>query len=161
MSSIEKTSSLSCNSITGEKNNMKQFILAAQDYNKTKCEETSSLLSRYLQVNIYKVYLIALFNLFFQLLGLTQDLYTFDPHNSVAVQFFMSLHELMTTLDSKSNLMWCGVTVLQHACKNPATHKALIHVYQFLPILSKLLGDNLTREKKIKLLTLMQVSDLK
>lgn len=64
----------------------------------------------------------------------------------------------MGNLDSKSNLIWCGVSVLQQACKNSATHKALIHTYQFLPILSRLLGDHLTREKKIKLLTLMQVS---
>lgn len=52
MNSFEKlsASASSCPAINGEKYNMKQFILAAQDYNKTKCEETASLLSRYLQV---------------------------------------------------------------------------------------------------------------
>lgn len=92
------------------------------------------------------------------MLGATLDLNTFDPNSNVVAEFYVSLHELMGNLESKSNLVWCGISVLQQACKNQAAHQALIHTYQFLPILSKLLGDHLTREKKIKLLTLMQVN---
>lgn len=44
--SLSNTSSL----MSGERHNMKQFIIAAQEYNKTKADETASLLSRYLQV---------------------------------------------------------------------------------------------------------------
>lgn len=68
----------------------------------------------------------------------------------------MSLHELMCGLESRSTLLWGGVNVLQQACRNRAAHFALIHTYHFLPILSRFLGDQLTREKKVRLLTLIQ-----
>lgn len=119
---------------------MKQFIIAASEYNKTKSEETVSVLSRTLQ-----------------LIGVSLDINTFDPNSSVVAEFFVSLHELMSGLDSRSPLVWFAITVLQQACRNQTAHKALIHTYQFLPILSRLLGDHLTRDKKRKLLTLMQV----
>lgn len=88
------------------------------------------------------------------------DINTFDPNSSVVAEFFVSLHELMSNLESRSPLVWFAVTVLQQACRNQAAHRALIHTYQFLPILSRALGDHLTRDKKRKLLTLMQVSSL-
>lgn len=93
-----------------------------------------------------------------QLLGVSLEASVFDPESSVVAEFFVSLHELMRGLDSRSPLVWYGAAVLQQACRNPAAQKALIHTYQFLPILSKLLGDHLTRDKKRKLLSLMQVS---
>lgn len=94
-------------------------------------------------------------------MAVTLDLNTFDPNSSVVAEFYVSLHELMSGLESRSNLIWYGVSVLQQACKNPAAHKALIKTYQFVPILSKILGEHLVREKKIRLLTLMQVSETK
>lgn len=84
------------------------------------------------------------------------DLSTFDPNSSVVAEFFVCLHELLYGLESRSALLWGGVNVLQQACRNRATHHALIHTYHFLPILTRFLGDQLTREKKLRLLTLIQ-----
>lgn len=88
---------------------------------------------------------------------MTIDLSVFDPNSSVVSEFFVSLHLLMTNLEQRSSIAWNCVEVLSNACRNPATRNVLIHTYQFLSPLSRLLGDQLTREKKIRLLTLMQV----
>lgn len=46
--------------------------------------------------------------------------------------------------------------VLSKACRNPGTRHVLIHTYQFLSPLARLLGDHLTPKKQVELLTLMQ-----
>lgn len=56
-------------------------------------------------------------------------------------------------------MAWGCVNVLTVACRHPASRQALIHTYQFLPPLSRLLSDNLIFEKKVKLLSLMQVCE--
>jgi hypothetical protein len=81
----------------------------------------------------------------------------FDPGNSVAAEFYVSLHELMSALEPKSGLVWCAIGVLQHACRNPAARCALVHTYRFAPILTRLLGSNLIQEKRIRVLQLLQV----
>jgi hypothetical protein len=81
----------------------------------------------------------------------------FDPGNSVAAEFYVSLHDLMSGLEPKSGLVWCAIGVLEHACHNPAARHALVHTYKFAPILTRLLGSNLIQEKKIRILQLLQV----
>ncbi|XP_069688459.1 protein CIP2A homolog L isoform X2 [Periplaneta americana] len=118
---------------------MKAFISSAMEYSKHRTEKTSSSLQRHLQI-----------------LGVTSDMSLFDPGSSVAAEFYVSLHELMSCLESQSVLVWCAIRVLQHACHNPAARHALIHTYKFAPILTKLLGTNLTQEKRIRVLQLLQ-----
>ncbi|KAF5292722.1 hypothetical protein FQR65_LT11190 [Abscondita terminalis] len=119
--------------------NMKQFINTVRDYVQTKGEDSANLLNRHLQ-----------------LISVTIDLSTFDPHTNIVAEFFVSLHELLSIIEPGSLLAWCCVNVLSAACKNSAARRALIHTYQFLPLLSRLLGNQLTDEKKLRLLTLMQ-----
>ncbi|KAB0793288.1 hypothetical protein PPYR_12908 [Photinus pyralis] len=119
--------------------NMKEFINVQKDYAQTKAEDSANLMVRHLQ-----------------LLSVTIDLSTFDPHVSVVAEFFVSLHRLLSAVEPGSLLAWCSVNVLCVACKNAAARTALIHTYQFLPLLSRLLGNQLTMEKKLRLLTLMQ-----
>lgn len=87
---------------------------------------------------------------------MTIDLSMFDPNTSVVSEFFVSLHELVSNLEPRSSIAWNCVEVLSNACRNPGTRNVLIHTYQFLSPLARLLGDQLTHEKKVKLLTLMQ-----
>lgn len=91
-----------------------------------------------------------------QALSVTIDLSMFDPTTTVVSEFFVSLHELLTHLEPRSTIAWNCVEVLSNACRNPGTRNVLIHTYQFLSPLARLLGDQLTQEKKVKLLTLMQ-----
>ncbi|XP_022915761.2 protein CIP2A homolog L [Onthophagus taurus] len=119
--------------------NMKMFINATRDYCNNSTEETASLLTRHLQI-----------------LCVTIDLSIFDPHTSVACEFFVSLHELLTCLEARSPIAWCCVSVLNTCCRNYAARVALIETYHFLPPLSRLLGDHLSKEKKIRLLSLLQ-----
>lgn len=63
----------------------------------------------------------------------------FDPGTSIAAEFYVSLHELMNTLASRTTLIWSAVDVLQNACRNAAARQALIHTYKFAPILARLL----------------------
>lgn len=84
------------------------------------------------------------------------DYSTFDPHKSIVPEFFICLHDLLSCLDSRSSLTWCCVSVLSVACRNLVARQALIHTYQFIPPLSRLIGDHLTHDRKVKLLTLMQ-----
>lgn len=88
---------------------------------------------------------------------MTIDVSVFDPHTNIAAEFFVTLHELMSKVEQRSSFAWHCVDVLTNACKNPAARHALIHTYQFIPSLSRLLGDQLSIEKKIRLLKLMQV----
>ncbi|KAK4873864.1 hypothetical protein RN001_013224 [Aquatica leii] len=119
--------------------NMKQFINTVRDYVQTRAEDSANLLNRHLQ-----------------LISVTIDLSAFDPHTNVVAEFFVSLYELLSIIESGSLLAWCCVNVLSAACKNSAARMALINTYQFLPLLSRLLGNQLTTEKKVRLLTLMQ-----
>ncbi|XP_068083238.1 protein CIP2A isoform X2 [Anabrus simplex] len=79
----------------------------------------------------------------------------FDPDSSVAAEFYVSLHELMSGLESRSSLTWCAIGTLQHACRNPSARAALIHTYKFTPILTRLLGAQLIHDKKLRVLQLL------
>ncbi|XP_031829218.1 uncharacterized protein LOC116425514 isoform X2 [Nomia melanderi] len=62
----------------------------------------------------------------------------------------------MNSLASRTTLIWSTVDVLQNACRNAAARQALIHTYKFAPILARLLEANLTTEKRIRVLKLLQ-----
>lgn len=67
------------------------------------------------------------------------DLSIFDPGTNIAAEFYVSLHELMNSLASRTTLIWSAVDVLQNACRNAAARQALIHTFKFAPILARLL----------------------
>nr|CAD7260768.1 unnamed protein product [Timema shepardi] len=90
------------------------------------------------------------------ILGVTSDLSIFDPGSSIAAEFYVSLHELMAGLESRSGLMWSAISTLHHACRNPSARVALIHTYKYTPILTKLLGSHLIQEKRLRVLQLLQ-----
>ncbi|KAK4873807.1 hypothetical protein RN001_013167 [Aquatica leii] len=134
------SATLETSGITNDKYyNMKQFINTVRDYVQTKAEDSVNLLYRHLQ-----------------LISNNTDLSIFDPHTNVVAEFFVCLHELLSTIEPGSLLEWCCINVLKTACKNSAARMALIHTYQFLPLLSKILDDRLNTEKKLRLLILMQ-----
>ncbi|PSN46209.1 hypothetical protein C0J52_13148 [Blattella germanica] len=118
---------------------MKTIITSALEYSKHRSEKVYNFLHRQLQ-----------------LLGVNPDLSVFDPGSSIAVEFFVSLHELLSNLDPMSSILWVAIDVLKHACSNPAARQALIHTYKFSPILTKLLAENLIEDKKIRVLRLLQ-----
>ncbi|XP_015512989.2 protein CIP2A homolog [Neodiprion lecontei] len=118
---------------------MKAFIAAALEYSKHQSETTASALQRNLGT-----------------IGASLDLSIFDPGTSIATEFYVSLYELVSALPSRSSIIWSAVAVLQHACKNSAARQTLIHTYKFTPILTRLLEANLTAEKRIRVLQLIQ-----
>ncbi|XP_063915878.1 uncharacterized protein LOC135131937 isoform X2 [Zophobas morio] len=118
---------------------MKQLVNAIQLYFQTKREDTAMVINMHLQS-----------------LSVTIDLSIFDPHSTIAPQFFVSLYELMNKMEQRSSFAWNCVDVLSNICRNPPARQALIHTYQFVPSLSRLLSDQLSNEKKIRLLRLMQ-----
>ncbi|RZC39779.1 CIP2A, partial [Asbolus verrucosus] len=118
---------------------MKQLVNAIQMYFQTKREDTAMVINMHLQS-----------------LSVTIDLSVFDPHSNIAPQFFVSLYELMNKMEVRSPFAWNCVDVLTNVCRNPAARHALIHTYQFIPSLSRLLSDQMSIEKKIRLLRLMQ-----
>ncbi|CAG2061072.1 unnamed protein product [Timema podura] len=118
---------------------MKGFVSSALEYARHKTEKTFNTLQRYLQI-----------------LGVTSDLSIFDPGSSIAAEFYVSLHELMAGLESRSGLMWSAISTLHHACRNPSARVALIHTYKYTPILTKLLGSHLIQEKRLRVLQLLQ-----
>lgn len=118
---------------------MRAFISAASEYAKHPSESTISTIQRNLGV-----------------ISVSLDLSIFDPTTSIAAEFYVSLHELMNSLGSRTTLIWSTVDVLQNACKNTNARQALIHTYKFAPILARLLEANLTSEKRIRVLKLLQ-----
>ncbi|XP_026666939.1 uncharacterized protein LOC108621991 [Ceratina calcarata] len=119
--------------------NVRIFISAVVEYTKHPSETTASVLQRNLGV-----------------ISASLDLSIFDPGSSIAAEFYVSLHELMNSLGSRTTLIWSAVDVLQNACHNTAARHALIHTYKFAPILARLLEANLTSEKRIRVLKLLQ-----
>ncbi|KYQ57917.1 Protein CIP2A [Trachymyrmex zeteki] len=118
---------------------MRAFISAALEYTKHPSENVISAIQRSLGV-----------------ISATLDLSIFDPGTSVAAEFYVSLYELMNSIGSRSTLIWSAVDVLQNACRNVPARQSLIHIYKFAPILARLLEANLTTEKRIRVLKLLQ-----
>ncbi|XP_003702606.2 protein CIP2A [Megachile rotundata] len=118
---------------------MRTFISAVVEYTKHPSETTVSVLQRNLGV-----------------ISASLDLSIFDPGTSIAAEFYVSLHELMNSLASRTTLIWSAVDVLQNACRNASARQALIHTYKFAPILARLLEANLTSEKRVRVLKLLQ-----
>ncbi|XP_066586572.1 protein CIP2A homolog L [Prorops nasuta] len=118
---------------------LKNFISAFAEFTKRHNEKTSSDLQRALTA----------------ISGLP-DLHIFDPEKFIALEFYISLNELMNSLDSNSALMWSALNALQSVCRNVAAKQALIHTYKFTPTLTRLLEENLTTEKRKKVLRLLQ-----
>ncbi|XP_025991978.2 uncharacterized protein LOC105203182 [Solenopsis invicta] len=118
---------------------MRAFISAALAYTKHPSESVISVIQRNLGI-----------------ISASLDLSIFDPGTSVAAEFYVSLYELMNSLGSRSTLIWSAVDVLQNACRNVPTRQSLIHTYKFAPILARLLEANLTTEKRIRVLKLLQ-----
>lgn len=82
----------------------------------------------------------------------------FEPDTNLGAQFYVSLYELLfTNVDPQSKMAWNCVDVLCNACRNSSAKQALIDTYQFVPILSRMLGDQLDNLNKKKLLILLQV----
>lgn len=117
---------------------MKKFIAAALEYSRHHADSSSSALQRHLQI-----------------LASTTDITEFDPSSSVATEFYVSLHELMAGLESRSMLVWSAIAVLQKACTNPSAKKALIHTYKFIPILTRFLGTHHITDKQLRLLQVL------
>ncbi|XP_029668888.1 uncharacterized protein LOC115238883 [Formica exsecta] len=118
---------------------MRAFISAASDYTKHPSESATSAIQRSLGI-----------------ISVSLDLSIFDPGTSIAAEFYVSLYELMNSLGSRSTLIWTAVDVLQNACRNVPARQSLIHTYKFAPILARLLEANLTTEKRIRVLKLLQ-----
>ncbi|XP_072765120.1 protein CIP2A homolog L [Anoplolepis gracilipes] len=118
---------------------MRAFITAALDYSKHPSESATSAIQRSLGV-----------------ISVSLDLSVFDPGTNIAAEFYVSLYELMNSLGSRSTLIWSAVDVLQNACRNIPARQSLIHTYKFAPILARLLEANLTTEKRIRVLKLLQ-----
>lgn len=117
---------------------MKKFISAALEYSRHHADSSTSALQRHLQI-----------------LASTTDISEFDPTSSVAIEFYVSLHELMAGLESRSMLVWSAIAVLQKACTNPSAKKALIHTYKFIPILTRFLGSHHINDKQLRLLQVL------
>ncbi|XP_048006298.1 uncharacterized protein LOC125241731 isoform X2 [Leguminivora glycinivorella] len=131
-------SSNSCSNIPegGKYANSKAFVDAARQYETTHSEASVSLMNRYLN-----------------LLASTCDLSIFAPGRSEVCALFSSLWRVMR---EPGGPQWAGVAVLARACMEPSARHALTHTYKFMPILTQLLSNSISNDKKIKLLTVMQ-----
>ncbi|CAH1968382.1 unnamed protein product [Acanthoscelides obtectus] len=118
---------------------MKTIIEAINEYLKSRTDNSTSLIKKFLQA--YSV---------------TIDVNIFDPDKEYVAQFYVSLYELLSKLESHSQMIWDCVDVLSNAIRNCAAREALINTYQFGPLLARFLGDELTTMKKKTLLKLMQ-----
>ncbi|XP_061703960.1 uncharacterized protein LOC133515430 [Cydia pomonella] len=135
---VENCKSNSCSNISdgGKYANAKAFVDAARQYETTHSEVSVSLMNRYLN-----------------LLASTCDLSIFAPGRSEVCALFSSLWRVMR---DPGGPHWAGVALLSRACMEPSARLALTHTYKFMPILTQLLSDSISNDKKIKLLLVMQ-----
>ncbi|XP_050672793.1 uncharacterized protein LOC126970763 [Leptidea sinapis] len=116
--------------------NLKAFVNAAREFEATHSESAINLMTRYLG-----------------LIASSCDLSIFSPGRSEVCAFFSALWRVMCDARGPH---WGGVAVLSRASIEPNTRHALTHTYKFLPVLSRLLSDAISNEKKIKILSVMQ-----
>ncbi|XP_045455593.1 cingulin [Melitaea cinxia] len=116
--------------------NLKAFVNAAREFEATHSESAINLMTRYLG-----------------LIASSCDLSIFSPGRSEVCAFFSSLWRAMR--DGRGP-HWAGIAVLARASVEPSARHALTHTYKFMPILSQLLSDTISNDKKIKLLSVMQ-----
>ncbi|XP_066159271.1 protein CIP2A-like [Euwallacea fornicatus] len=140
---ISTVNSLTGSSVTLNMDNkfskMKKLIVIIENYIETRSDDKIIAINQLLQA-----------------LSLTADLSIFDPHTNIAGKLFISIYDLMNTIEPNSSTSWYCIDLLLNACKNPATRQILKATYQFLPCLACMIGDQLTNEKKCRLLRLMQ-----
>lgn len=79
-----------------------------------------------------------------------------DSKSILLQEFYINLYELMNTTNEDS-IVWASINVLQCFIKQRCFDNTKINNYKFTLILYKLLKDELTSEKKIKILKLLQV----
>ncbi|CAH0717900.1 unnamed protein product, partial [Brenthis ino] len=116
--------------------NLKAFVNAAREFEATHSESAINMMTRYLG-----------------LIASSCDLSIFSPGRSEVCAFFSSLWRVMC--DGRGP-HWAGVAVLARACIEESARHALTHTYKFMPILTRLLSDTISNDKKIKLLSVMQ-----
>ncbi|KAM3956725.1 uncharacterized protein ACR2FA_009298 [Aphomia sociella] len=116
--------------------NLKAFVAAAREFEANHSESAINLMTRYLG-----------------LITSSCDLSIFSPGRSEVCAFFSSLWRVMC--DGRGP-HWAGVAVLARAAIEPSARHALTHTYKFMPILSRLLSDTISNDKKIKVLSVMQ-----
>ncbi|XP_059055746.1 uncharacterized protein LOC131849651 [Achroia grisella] len=116
--------------------NLKAFVTAAREFETTHSESAVNLMTRYLG-----------------LVASSCDLTIFSPGRSEVCAFFSSLWRVMC--DGRGP-HWAGVAVLARAAIEPSARHALTHTYKFMPILTRLLSDTISNDKKIKVLSVMQ-----
>lgn len=73
-------------------------------------------------------------------------------------EFYINLYELMNNINEESDIIWAAVNVLQSISKRGLFYKSKLRNYKFIFILAKLLKDDLSLDKKIKILKLLQVN---
>ncbi|VVC31727.1 Armadillo-type fold,Armadillo-like helical [Cinara cedri] len=116
---------------------LKNFIITAKQYSLNHNESSS------------KAVLCSL-----QILGQSNQ-FVFDSKNILIQEFYITLYEMMNTINDDS-IMWASINVLQSFIKQGYFDNTKLNNYKFTLILSKLLKDELTLEKKIKILKLLQ-----
>ncbi|CAG9766217.1 unnamed protein product [Ceutorhynchus assimilis] len=117
---------------------MKEVIFSIEKYIDTRAEDEAIKINQHLLA-----------------LSLSLDLNIFDPNSYIASKFFISIYNIMNALEPRSLTSWYCVDVLLNACKNASARRALMETYQFLPCLARIVGDQHTMDKNLRLLRLI------
>ncbi|XP_050419664.1 uncharacterized protein LOC126832775 [Adelges cooleyi] len=118
---------------------IKNFILAAKKYSNCRDDPSSNGL------------LCAL-----KILGQPSDQFLLNVAGTLEQEFFINLYELMNEINDNSEIIWAAINVLQVIIKQEFTEPSIIHKYNFTLILTKVLKDQLSLDRKIKVLKLLQ-----
>ncbi|XP_050542983.1 uncharacterized protein LOC126906419 [Daktulosphaira vitifoliae] len=118
---------------------IKNFILASKKYSNFQDDSSSYALLCSLKI-----------------LGQPSDQFILKSVDLFEHEFFINLYELMYKLDGNSEIMWAAINVLHVVIKQGYTNSTLVHKYNFALILAKILKDDLSPDRKIKVLKLLQ-----
>lgn len=91
-----------------------------------------------------------------QILG--QHEFIFNSKDTLRHEFCITLFELMGNINDDSEITWAAVNLLQSIVKQGFFQNTILNNSEFTLILTKLLKDELSLDKKIKILKLLQVN---
>ncbi|CAL4168124.1 unnamed protein product [Meganyctiphanes norvegica] len=119
---------------------IKGFIQSSYDYRVRRNDKNLASLQRQIQI-----------------LSVVKNLQIFEPTCMETLEFYITLEQLLTDSNEKSQLSWKIITLLSHISQSSSIRASLRDDIQLVPVLTGyLLNNKLSADKTLKLLQLIQ-----
>ncbi|CAD7082384.1 unnamed protein product [Hermetia illucens] len=90
------------------------------------------------------------------LLGTCPNISQFEPENVEISTLFINVHKLLSTIESRSSLLWSALSFVEQAAQNGSARVALVQKFKYMEILGKLLDTLSNPDRILRVLKLLE-----